>query len=108
MPARKQHALKHFLGKQLCHFCFCLTFKWDQPRSKFFPVREGTIWKGFVGRSKQEVIRARALDMREYLVMIRNNEIIFCKFCIKMDLVNAHLNRLDETVQVRGHNIWFG
>ena len=39
--------------------------------------------------------------------MIRDN---FCKFCIKTYdfVVTLHLNCLDETVQMRGHNIWFG
>ena len=50
----------------------------------------------------------RALDKREYLVIIRDN---FCSFCIKTYGVTIHLNRLDETVvetvQLRGHNIWF-
>ena len=36
--------------------------------------------------------------------MIRNN---FCQFCIKPYVVTPHLNRLNETVQMRGHNIWF-
>ena len=46
----------------------------------------------------------RALDKREYLVISRDN---FCLFCIKLYIVTPHLNRLDETVQMRGHNIWF-
>ena len=29
----------------------------------------------------------------------------FCKFCIETYIVSPHLNRLDETVQMRGHNI---
>ena len=45
----------------------------------------------------------RALDKREYLVIIRDN---FCSFPIKTYVVSPHLNRLDETVQMRGHNIW--
>ena len=47
---------------------------------------------------------SRALDKKEYLVIIRDN---FCYFCIKAYVVTPHLNRLDETVQMRGHNIWF-
>ena len=35
--------------------------------------------------------------------MIRDN---FCSFCIKR-VVTPHLNRLVDTVQMRGHNIWF-
>ena len=46
----------------------------------------------------------RGLDKKEYLVIISDN---FCKFCIKTFVVTPHLNRLDETVQMRGHNIWF-
>ena len=46
----------------------------------------------------------RALDKREYLVIIRDN---FCLFCFEPYVVTPHLNRLDETVQMRGHNIWF-
>ena len=40
----------------------------------------------------------RALDNRDYLMIIRD---IFCWFCIKY-VVTFHL-----TVQRRGHNIWF-
>ena len=43
----------------------------------------------------------RALDN---LVIIRHN---FCKFCLKLYVVTPHLSRLNETVQIRGHNIWF-
>ena len=46
----------------------------------------------------------RAVDKREYLVIIRDN---FCSFCLKTYDLTLHLNRLDETVQMRGHNIWF-
>ena len=46
----------------------------------------------------------RALDKREYLVIIRDN---FCLFCFEPYVVTPYLNRLDETVQMRGHNIWF-
>ena len=41
---------------------------------------------------------------REYSVIIRDN---FCYCCIKTYIVTPHLNRLNETVQMRGHNIWF-
>ena len=47
---------------------------------------------------------SRALDKREYLVIIRDN---FCLICIKPYVVTTHLNRLGETVLMRGHNIWF-
>ena len=46
----------------------------------------------------------KTVDKREYLVIIRDN---FCQFCIKTYVVTPQLNRLDETVQMRGHNIWF-
>ena len=46
----------------------------------------------------------KALDKREYLVIIRDN---FCQFCTKTYVVTPHLNCLNETVQMRGHNIWF-
>ena len=32
---------------------------------------------------------------------------MFCEYCIKTYVVTPHLNRLDKTVQMRGHNIWF-
>ena len=41
---------------------------------------------------------SRALDKREYLVIIRDN---FCEFCIETYVVIPHLNRLYETVQMR-------
>ena len=31
----------------------------------------------------------------------------FSEFCIKMYVVTPHLNRLNEKVKVRGHNIIF-
>ena len=46
----------------------------------------------------------RALDKREYLVIIRDN---FCYFCIKTYVVTPHLKCLNEMVQMRGHNIYF-
>ena len=46
----------------------------------------------------------RALDKREYLVLIRDN---FCQFLIKTYVVIPHRKRLDETVQMRDHNICF-
>ena len=46
----------------------------------------------------------RALHKREYMLVIRD---IFCYFSIKTYVVTPHLNRLDETVQMRGHNIRF-
>ena len=48
---------------------------------------------------------ARALDKREDLVIIRGH---FCLSCIKTYAVTPHLNRHNETVQTRCHNIWFG
>ena len=46
----------------------------------------------------------RAPDKREFLVIIRDNS---CQFYTKTYVVTLQLNRLDETVQMRGHNIWF-
>ena len=43
----------------------------------------------------------RAQDKREYLM------IIFSYFSLKPYVVTSHLNCLDETVQMRGHNICF-
>ena len=37
-------------------------------------------------------------------MIIRNN---FCKFCVKTYDVTPHVNCLNETVQMRGHSIWF-
>ena len=37
-------------------------------------------------------------------MIIRDN---FCLFCIKTYVVTPHLNRLDETVQMMGHNIGY-
>ena len=45
----------------------------------------------------------RALDKKEYWVIV----IFFCLFCISAYVVTPHPNRLNETVQVRGHNKWF-
>ena len=44
------------------------------------------------------------LNKREKFMIVRDN---FCLFCIKIYVVSPHLNRLIETVQMRGHNIWF-
>ena len=46
----------------------------------------------------------RALDKMENLMINRNN---FCLFCMKPYVVTPHLNRLNETVQMNGDNIWF-
>ena len=45
-----------------------------------------------------------ALGKIEYLMLIRDN---FSCFSMKPYVVTPHLNRLTETVQTRGHNIWF-
>ena len=44
----------------------------------------------------------RALDMREYLIII-----FFLFFSLKPYVVTPHLNHLIETVQMSGHNICF-
>ena len=49
-------------------------------------------------------IGTRALDKKENLVIIRDN---FCQFCTKTYVVTPHMNCLDETVQMRGHNMSF-
>ena len=46
----------------------------------------------------------RALVKRVYLMIIRNN---FSYSSMKKYVVTPYLNRLDETVQIRGHNISF-
>ena len=46
----------------------------------------------------------RALVKREYLVIIRDN---FCSFFIETYVVTPQMNRLDKTVQMSSHNIWF-
>ena len=53
---------------------------------------------------KHNCVQVRALDKQEYLVIIRDN---FCLVYIKTYVVTPHLNRLIETVQMRGHNICF-
>ena len=53
----------------------------------------------------KSVVLCRAVDKREYLVIIWDT---FVNFAFKhIYIVTPHLNRLDETVQMRGHNIWF-
>ena len=47
---------------------------------------------------------ARALDKMGYLMIIED---IFSHFSSKPYDVTPHLNRLNETVQMRGHNICF-
>ena len=46
----------------------------------------------------------RALGKREYSMIIEDN---FSYFSLKPYVVTPHLNRLDETVQMRGHSICF-
>ena len=38
------------------------------------------------------------------LMIIRD---IFCSFCMKTYLLTPHLISLNQTVQMRGHNVWF-
>ena len=68
---------------------------------------------GALLQCKTKPFGTRALNKREYLVIIRDN---FCKLCIKNiccdpssepSHLTPHMNRLDATVQMRGHNIWF-
>ena len=37
-------------------------------------------------------------------MIIKDN---FCQFCVRTNVVTPHLNLLNETVHMRGHNIWF-
>ena len=46
----------------------------------------------------------RAVDKRKYLKIISAN---FSYFSFKPYVVTPHLNRLIETVQMRGHNLCF-
>ena len=52
----------------------------------------------------QSMMGTRAVDKREYLVIIRDN---FCQFCTKTYVVTPHLNHLDKTVQMRRHTYGF-
>ena len=60
---------------------------------------------GILREYKEIVAQSKLKDKREYLVIIMDN---FCQFCMEtyMYVVTPHLNRLDKTVQMRGHNIW--
>ena len=53
---------------------------------------------------QRKVSMFRAPDKREYWMIIRDN---FSYFSSKPYVVTRHLNRLNETIQMRGHNIWF-
>ena len=46
----------------------------------------------------------RAPDKREYSMIIEGQ---FSYLTLKLYVVAPHLNRLIETVQMRGHDIWF-
>ena len=48
------------------------------------------------------IITDRAVDKRGYFVIIRDN---FSQFFIHTYVMAPHLNRLDKTVQMRGHNM---
>ena len=48
------------------------------------------------------MVRLTGLDKR--LMIIQDNFLIFS---MKPYVVTPQLNRLDETVHMRGHNIWF-
>ena len=53
-------------------------------------------------KTKKNENTARALDKMEYLV----TKGLFLLILHKTICCTPHLNRLDETVQIRGHNIW--
>ena len=46
----------------------------------------------------------RALDKKEYLMIIKD---FFSYFSLKLYVMTPHLNHLDETVQMRDHNMCF-
>ena len=57
-----------------------------------------------VYRGRKTTIQPTNLDKREYLMII----FLLCfYFSSKPYVVTPHLNRLAETVQMRGHNICF-
>ena len=47
-----------------------------------------------------------ALHKRKYLEVIKDNFCLFCKFCIEHYVETSLHNCLNETVQIRGHNIF--
>ena len=49
----------------------------------------------------------RAQDKREYLMIIRDNFCLFLFILGKNKYCYPHLNRLDDTVQIRDNNICF-
>ena len=70
-----------------------------------FSIVHGIFYGPWYAKGKKiQVLTVRAPDKREYWVIIWGN---FLYFCIKTYVVTPHLNRLDETVQMRGHNITF-
>ena len=50
------------------------------------------------------IIRIRAPDKKGPLMIMGDN---FSYFSLKPYVVTPHLSRLDETIQMRGHNICF-
>ena len=73
---------------------------WDLLKNRVKPENLTEVYAS----AKAGNITARALDKREYLVIVWGN---FCQVCMKTYVVTPHLNRLDETVQMMGHNIWY-
>ena len=64
-----------------------------------------SFWVQFFPQKTSEQNTAnRALDKREYLLIIMDN---FCQCGTKTYVVTPHLNCLNETVRMRGHNIRF-
>ena len=51
-----------------------------------------------------KAVRLGALANMEYLMIIEDN---LSYFSLKPYVVTPHLNRLIETIQMRGHNIYF-
>ena len=81
-------------------FNLCYHFEYLIEELKFFK----TIKPAVSHKTCQFQGKHRALDKRDYLAIIRDN---YYYNWIKSYVVTLHLNRLDETVQMRGHNIWF-
>ena len=103
-----RHVFSQFLGREITHVTSCLllqtilTYQNDFfSQSKiFFPLRVDHREAGRQNLGWQSCFHTELL-IREYLVIIRDN------FLHKSICCDPHLNRLFETVQMRGHNIWF-
>ena len=79
----------------------CKTDKKIPVTNQFSAQRGGT--GSHKGRSEFSMVIAKLSKKREYSMIIRD---IFLS-CTKTYVVTPHLNRLNETLQMKGHNIWF-